>query len=559
MADETFVVLGGAGMVGFEVARQVAHAFRPRRIVLASLPADGVERAVDRLRSLVPPGVEVLGEGGDLCVREEFSRRPRQELFDDEACRRAIFDDLFGPLESAYARSRLARLVAAHRPDVVVDAVNTATAISYQDVTTYASLAERDVEDVAAGRPVDHAQLARNVETLVLSLSMTQLVRHVMLLDRALSEAGTRLYVKIGTTGTGGMGLNIPYTHSEDRPSAKLLTKSAVAFAHTGLLFLMGRSPGRPVVKEIKPGALIGYADIGYRPIAEKGRPVSLFAARAEDLGATLQLRLDPGYFEREAELRLPVVDTGENGVFTKGEFEAITALGQMEFVTPEEIAHLCIQEISGRNTGRDVIAAVDGAVLGPSYRAGVLRSRVLEEMRSLEDRTGSHSVALGQLGPPELSKLLWEAELLALTAGTLPAVLAATPDSLSTAAAGLLDTRPGLRDTITSLGVPILRADGSGIWRGPFLRIPEVAGESEVAVGPEDRDRWAAKGWVERRPANFARWQERLAARAAGRPGAAQPGSAGASPETTISDHIEIGAVVAWVLAAELGGFRIK
>ena len=52
----------------------------------------------------------------------------------------------------------------------------------------------------------------------ILSLSMTQLVRHVMMLDRALSEAGTRLYVKVGTTGTGGMGLNIPYTHSEDRP-----------------------------------------------------------------------------------------------------------------------------------------------------------------------------------------------------------------------------------------------------------------------------------------------------------------------------------------------------
>ena len=188
-----------------------------------------------------------------------------------------------------------------------------------------------------------------------------------------------------------------------------------------------------------------------------------------------------------------------------------------------------------------------------------MLRSRALEEMRSLEERTGTHSVALGQLGPPELSKLLWEAELLALTAGTLPAVLAATPEALSETAAALLDTRPGLRDTITSLGVPILRPDGSGLWRGPFLRIPEIAGETEVAVGPEDRDRWAAKGWVDLRPANFARWQERLQAMAATRPGAAQPGSAGAAPETSISDHIEIGTVVAWVLANELGGYRIK
>ena len=40
----------------------------------------------------------------------------------------------------------LARLVAEYRPEVVVDAINTATAISYQDVYTSAIIAERDVE-----------------------------------------------------------------------------------------------------------------------------------------------------------------------------------------------------------------------------------------------------------------------------------------------------------------------------------------------------------------------------------------------------------------------------
>ncbi|MFH1329150.1 MAG: hypothetical protein ABIJ48_00610 [Actinomycetota bacterium] len=546
-------------MVGFEVAHQVANSLCPERVVITSLPEDGMVRAVERLRGLVPPDVEIVGEWGDLFVREEFTRRDRRLLLDDPACREAIFADLLGPLDAAYERSRLAHLIATHRPDVVIDAINTATAISYQDVYTTAILAQRDLENLVAGHEVAPEQLARNAETLILSQSMSQLVRHVMILDRALAEAGTRLYLKIGTTGTGGMGLNIPYTHSEDRPSAKLLTKTAVAFAHTGLLFLMARSPGRPVVKEIKPGALVGYSDIAHRTIQEMGHPVSLYAARAEALGERLHLRLDPAGFARQAELRLPVVDTGENGVFTKGEFEAITAMGQMEFVTPEEIAGLCVQEIVGRNTGRDVISALDAAVLGPSYRAGVLRSRVLEGLRSLEDRTGTHSVALGQLGPPELSKLLWEAELLALAGGTLTAVLATTPEALSAAAADVLEERPGLRDTITSLGLPILDPDGGGLWRGPFLRIPEVAGEVEVAVGPEDRDRWASKGWVDLRPANFARWQERLAAMAAAHPGSAMPGSAGAAPETSLSNHIEIGTVVAWVLSGELGGYRIK
>src|SRR3989441_12661228 len=74
---------------------------------------------------------------------------------------------------------------------------------------------------------------------LLLSQSMPELIRHVFLLNKAMVEVGTRLYLKIGTTGTGGMGLNIPYTHSEDKPSAQLITKTAGGFSRTGPLFFI--------------------------------------------------------------------------------------------------------------------------------------------------------------------------------------------------------------------------------------------------------------------------------------------------------------------------------
>jgi hypothetical protein len=552
-------VLGGAGMVGYQVAYRIALDLHPERIVIVSLRQDEVDQAVSALGDLVPAGVEVVGEWGDVFVREEFARRPRAELLEDPVARDAIFDDLLGPLDAACRRSRLAGLIEQYRPDVVVDAINTATGISYQDVYTSSLAAERDLDDLEAGRDIAVTAVSHDVETLILSQPLPQLIRHVLILDRAMRQAGTRVYLKVGTTGTGGMGLNIPYTHSEDRPSAKLMTKTAVAFAHTGLLFLMGRTPGGPIVKEIKPAALIGYSDVGHRVIREKGHPVCRYRSRTEKLGDELQLRLEPDGFVRESSLELPIVDTGENGVFTKGEFEAITSLGQMEFVTPEEIARLIVQEIVGVNTGRDVVGTVDSSVLSPSYRAGVLRSRVLDELRSLEESTGTHGVALGQLGPPELSKLLWEAELLALGCGTLPAVVAATADELSAMACRLLDERPGLRDTITSLGIPILHPDGATLDRGPFIRIPESPTGAALAVTPAERDRWAAKGWVDLRPANFTRWQQRLRAIRAAHPGKGQPGSAGVTPETTVTEAIETGTVVAWVLANELGGYRIK
>jgi hypothetical protein len=325
------------------------------------------------------------------------------------------------------------------------------------------------------------------------------------------------------------------------------------------LLFLMARTPDGPLVKEIKPAALIGYADVGHRTIRERGKAVARYGSLAEPLGETLRLRIEPSLLERHDDLSLPVVDTGENGVFTKGEFDAITALGQMEFVTPEEIASSCIQEIRGGQSGLDVISALDASVMGPTYRGGVLRQRVLDTLSALERDTGTHSVALGQLGPPELSKLLWEAEILAALYGTLSAVLEEQPEAISKQAEDLLSTRISLRDTITSLGLPILGGDGTTLHRGPFIRIPELAGADEVDVTPENRDRWAEKGWVDLRPGNFAAWQRRLAAMQAARPGAAQPGSAGVTPETTLSDAIEIGAAAAWVLRHEHGGWRLK
>lgn len=560
MDDRTFLVLGGAGLVGYQVAHRIAADLSPERIVIASRRQQTVDRAVQSLRRLVPDSVEVVGEWGDVFVREEFARLGRDEITDDHRKREALFEDLLGPFEPAYRRSRLAGLVGTYRPDVVVDAVNTATAISYQDVYTSAHVAERDIEALLQGRRIPTSVLADDVETLILSLTVPQLIRHVMILHRALREAGTRLYLKIGTSGTGGMGLEIPFTHSEDRPSAKLLTKNAIAFAHTGLLFLMGRTADGPLVKEIKPSALIGYADVSHSPIVERGAVVHLYGAREEQLEDRLELRLDPTAFERQTDLQLPVVDTGENGVFTKGEFEVVTALDMMEMVTPEEVARLSVQEILGGNTGRDVIAALDGSVLGPSYRGGVLRARVIEQLQSLEETTDTHSVALGQLGPPQLSKLLWEAELLKLLRGTLTGVREASADALAKDATNLLAARPGLRDTITSLGLPILCCDGAKLLRGPFLRIPELpGGETEVSLTPEARDEWAAKGWVDVRPENFARWHDRLRRIGHARPGKAQLGSADPVLGTTAPDEIEIGTVVAWVMMDEMGGRRAK
>ena len=186
------------------------------------------------------------------------------------------------------------------------------------------------------------------------------------MLYRGIIEAGTRAYVKVGTTGTGGMGLNIPYTHSEERPSRVLLSKSALAGAQSMLLFLMARTPGAPITKEIKPAAAIAWKSMGYGPIAPRGKPLQMMDARPIALGATFSTEDSTAARVRDEPYQNVFIDTGENGVFSLEEFAAVTSHEQMEFVTPEEIARYLVFEIEGQGSGYDIVNALDSAVLGP-------------------------------------------------------------------------------------------------------------------------------------------------------------------------------------------------
>ncbi len=563
--DETYLLLGGAGLVGSQITREIARHLEPKKIVVASLFRGEVREFLQDVRKEFPR-VQFVGAWGDVFLRRELALERRSRILQSRPRRDAVFEDIFGNIQDAYDRSGLAQLIEQHRPDVIVDSINTATAISYQDVyslslATHELLSELrqivDHEDLQA-LPEFGRNLERHVTTLLLSQAVPQLIRHVQLIHKAMCAVNTRLYLKVGTTGTGGMGLNIPYTHSEDRPSAQLMSKNAVAFAHTGLMFLMARTPNGPLVKEVKPAALIGYRGVGFQTIKRRGRPQFRYADVSQSLEDSLVLRGEDHRFERLDKLRMAGVDTGENGFFARGEFEAITSLDQMESVTPEEIARHIVLEIKGSNTGFDIVAGMDSNVIPSSFRAGVLRQTALDKLARIEQETQSHSVALGQLGPPELSKLLYEAHLLKMGFGTLQAVVETPAEEIAGSLYQLLMQDDELRTTITSIGVPILLPDGNNILRGPVINIPEGI-HREVELTPEAIDSWAHKGWVDLRPHNLRCWQERFVRMQRTQHMLNQRGTASVTLKTYLPETIEIGAVVAWIFNNETEGYRIK
>jgi hypothetical protein len=230
-----------------------------------------------------------------------------------------------------------------------------------------------------------------------------------------------------------------------------------------------------------------------------------------------------------------------------------------MEFVTPEEIARNVVLEIKGSNTGIDVIAAIDGSIMVPSYRAGYLRGSAIEALRRLERETNSYSIATGELGPPKLTKLLYESHLLKLKYRTLQAVVEASPEAISGALWRYLQRQHDLRNTIISIGIPVLPPEGNRLVRGPRISVPEYAGQPRLAVTKEAVDEWAERGWIDLRPKNMKRWQDRFRRMLRSAQSIHRQGSAAITMEAYRSEEIRIGEVVGWIFNIEEEGYRIK
>lgn len=557
IAGKNVLVLGGGGMVGQAVCRDMLSR-GPARIAVASRLRSKSERAVERLQTeFADASAEISAVWGDVFLRAEWKRDEgdgRALVLADRAKRVRMIADILDPLDEDMIDSSLlicmilGAVPGSTKADIVVDCMNTATAVSYQNI--YASALK--LAGLARANRQD-TNWPEEVETLLASLYVPLLVRHVQLLYEGMRRANTKAYVKVGTSGTGGMGFNIPYTHGEEKPSRLLLSKAMMAGAQTLLTFLMARTPGPPlIVKEVKPAAMIGWGEIGYGVIQRGGSDFPRYDCTPDkavsihndanllahgDFGLPMNARLEGVY-----------IQTGENGQFSADEFAAITAAGQMGIVTPEDIARNVVSEIEGAATGREIVTALDGAVMGPSHRGGYLRKAALNRLRQLESLNGT-SVAFEQLGPPRLSKLLFEAHLLRKSLQRMEAVLNTTPPVLANAVEKEIREDSDLRQRIISIGLAILLSDGERLLRGPALKSHD-----------------AYHGWIDLTADNMSLWQRRL--KVMRNEVAAELEESSSRPDRCFEpsiawdaarDFFDPGEIAAWIFNHEEDGRRAK
>jgi len=561
--NKKVLILGGWGLVGSAVARRIVEE-KPKKIILASLKKnDAREICAELSAEYKKPKGFFEPWWGNIFVRNEFKDLPRDFYLKNAKKRAKVLDDTIAELNDEMLKnSTFYNLIKKTKPDIVIDCINTSTSIAYQDI--YSSYNDI-LSQFRNSNKINIEKLRTSIEKLMCVSYIPQLIRHIQILYNTMTRFKTGFYFKIGTSGTGGMGLNIPYTHSEEKPSRVLLSKSSLAGAQTMLMFLMARTPDGPMVKEIKPTGSIAWKKIGYGEIKKHGKPVDIFEVNMEDaqmLNSKFRRKINKN-FKSNGKLKNVYIDTGENGIFSKGEFETISTAGQMEFVTPEEIAENLVRELKGGNTGSDIINALDNSVMEPTYRAGFLRNFAIEKLDALEKKNNTSSVAFEMLGPPRLSKLLYEAHLIRLIYKNFNYYIAENPKEVAKKVYEYLKINSSLRSEIVSIGIPILLPDGKQILRGPDVKIPAAKEGETININAAKINKWANEGWIDLRVNNWKKWKQRL--EAIMKQANEMSGDSKSSRYIFDNDYwndfkeINIGKTVSWIFINEDKGLRYK
>lgn len=505
MHGKTIFILG-AGQIGEACAMRLMRE-RPKAIIIHCLTKDEANFAISNIARAYPDSkVKLIPSFGDALVTKELMLLTKKQLLADPNYRLQLIEYYYGNATPPLLEtSALYTLLEATKPDVVIDAINTATVVGYQD-DPYSL--PRAIARSASSPELDWKGTALN---LLGTGIIPCLVRFAQSLQHAMTKLEIGGYVKISTTGLGGMGVNLHYTHGDvDEPgmSSGILGKVAAAGVMHQLFWSLSHTPGINI-KVIVPAALVGWQGVHHGAFRSHGKPIHLIDNPQKYplmFGKTLKDAASECH-DLNRVFEMPYVDSGENCAYSNCEMAAITALGQMECITREEIAQAAFEAING-STRYDLLTAMDHAALGPSFVAAVQRHEILESLKKLSNETSTESIATNNLGPT-VSKHLYELRLLhAASTNSFDACLKMKPGVIAQRLEQLIDADSVTRSHILSLGLPIL-LNGNRMMIGSRHFVPREHEDGQITQ--ENLEKWARSGWVDLRAQQVSYWQSWL------------------------------------------------
>ena len=400
MNKKRYLIIGGAGQVGFSIVLMLLKEGKDN-IVIHGLTKNEVLARKSELLEIVRKNKlkfnirNIKFAWGNLFCPSNLKDVEVNKLFLSNLYRKKMINFLM----SSNSKSYLFKLVSKYKPNVVINSVNYATNIGYQMKTRKRM---NDFLILANNKNKKVKLYEEMLEKNLLSRGDGYILKWYTDLYSILKSRPIK-YIEISTTGFGGMGFNLLWTHGESNQllaSDELISKAMIAGMSHQLSWNLWNTPGIDI-HIIVPSALIAWNRITSQPISRGGNKLK----KVDNIPIS-KLLINKSLFKLMINNKKLItnenviewgIDSGENSFFGAEEFKAITALGQMEMVSKEEVAQAVLNSINNNNKN-NILYFLNKAALTPSQSSIVNRKKALLTLSKISKK--KTSVAFGNLGP---------------------------------------------------------------------------------------------------------------------------------------------------------------
>ena len=252
---KTVLVLG-VGQIGKAITKRIIEQ-NPERIILHNLTKTESGYCC-KYFSEYCKNIELIPSYGDVFLPFDFNKLNTMEeqlKYKDELLS-FYYSDL-GP--EILKKSTLYKLVQKWNPDLIIDAINSGTVLGnhYKPELILSKVSKSANIDVNTSAEI------------LLNDFVPKAVNFVYSLKLVMEDFKVKKYLKVSTTGLGGMGMNMPYTHGDTPKSSlsfALMGKISAAGVLHQLLWNLSHTTHHNISLLI-PATFVGYDSTKFEPI----------------------------------------------------------------------------------------------------------------------------------------------------------------------------------------------------------------------------------------------------------------------------------------------------
>mgnify|MGYP004600481709 CR=1 FL=1 len=490
---KTILVLG-VGQVGKAITRRIIEQ-KPERIILHNLTKNESDYCLEYF-SKNCNNVELIPSYGDVFLPFNLNKltNMNEKLENKEELLNFYYSDL-GP--NILKKSTIYNLVEKWQPDLIIDAMNSGTVLgcNYKP--------ELLLNKVNHNKDV-HSDVATEI---LLNDFVPKAINFVYSLKLAMEDFKVNKFLKVSTTGLGGMGMNMPYTHGDTPKSAlsfALMGKISAAGVLHQLLWSLSHTTHLNISLLI-PATFIGYDSAKFEPIeTDVGLIKKINNYKKLQIKEGENLTYSTGTSDEY--LEFPVVRAGENHVYSLYELSALTSIGQMEAITKEEVADAAMDDILGK-TKKNILNYMDAGMLSSTFAGRAMVDKSKCELRELMKKNNVTSIATGNLGVT-VAKQLYELYMIKQICKTVSELEKIDVQELYNLICESFEKDNNLLNEMLSLGLPVV-TQTNNLYIGEYSLFPGK--DADLNITKENLDKWIHTGWVDLRINNINFWKNEI------------------------------------------------